>query len=253
MATTSTVIPVNRGKISAGFGGKGATVSERHPSPPLGVLAVVHTLLFVTGLLFVTAFRQGAHFPGPWEPGSVITVYFVEHPTAAMMCAFFQFGAAIPLGLLTASLVSRLNFLGVRAAGATIALFGGVMTVFDMAAAAIAIWVMSLPVVSQDPGVTHALYYLSYALGGPGFSVPFGIFLAGVSVACGFAKLLPKWLVVFGLVLAVAGELSWISLVWPSMLFTIPLTRFPGFVWLIAVGFLLPKSLGEAALAQTGL
>jgi hypothetical protein len=39
------------------------------------------------------------------------------------------------------------------------------------------------------------------ALGGPGFSVPMGLFMAGVSVSSAFLKLLPKWLVVPGMIL----------------------------------------------------
>jgi hypothetical protein len=54
---------------------------------------------------------------------------------------------------------------------------------------------------------------------------------------------LPKWLVVLGLALAVIGELSWLSMIFPKLLFLIPLTMFPAFVWLIAAGFLLPKTI----------
>jgi hypothetical protein len=87
-----------------------------------------------------------------------------------------------------------------------------------------------------------ALYYLGYGLGGPGFSVPMGLLMAGISVTAAFLKLLPRWVIVLGLVLAVAGELSWLNLAFPKLLFLIPLVRFPGFIWLIAVGFLLPKA-----------
>jgi hypothetical protein len=52
----------------------------------------------------------------------------------------------------------------------------------------------------------------------------------------------------FGLILAVIGELSWLSMVVPAALFLIPLTRFPAFVWLIAAGFLLPKSASSSAM-----
>jgi hypothetical protein len=45
-------------------------------------------------------------------------------------------------------------------------------------------------------------------------------------------------------VLALAGELSWFNMIMPKSLFLIPLTRFPGFVWLIAAGFALPNSRG---------
>jgi len=47
--------------------------------------------------------------------------------------------------------------------------------------------------------------------------------------------------------LAVAGELSWLNLVCPQALFLIPLLRFPGFLWLIAAGLALPKTIARVA------
>jgi len=47
--------------------------------------------------------------------------------------------------------------------------------------------------------------YLSYGFGGPGFSVPMGLLLAGVSVPAWLMKLLPKWVAGLGLALAVCG------------------------------------------------
>lgn len=163
------------------------------------------------------------------------------------MCAFLQFGASIPLGIFTATVVSRLRFLGVRAAGPYIALFGGLATSFNVAVSALTLWVMAFPGVAQDAAVLRALYYVSFAFGGVGYSVPLGLLMAGVSVPAAVMKLLPKWLVILGLVLAVVGELSWFNLVFPKALFLIPLTRFPGFIWLIAVGFMLPKSTVRAS------
>jgi hypothetical protein len=103
-------------------------------------------------------------------------------------------------------------------------------------------WTMLRPGVFQDAPLVLALYYIGYGLGGPGFSVPMGLLMAGVSVTAAFRKLLPVWVIVFGLVLAVAGEISWLHLAFPKLLFLIPLVRFPGFIWLISVGFLLPKA-----------
>ena len=47
--------------------------------------------------------------------------------------------------------------------------------------------------------------------------------------------------------LAVAGELSWLNLVSPQALLLIPLVRFPGFLWLIAAGLALPKTIARVA------
>jgi hypothetical protein len=101
----------------------------RHASP-LGVLAIVYTVLFNAGLSAVSAFGipfgvKAPYWPGPLEPASVIVTYFQTHSTAVLICTFLQFGALIPLGIFTATVVSRLRFLGVTAAGPYIALFGG--------------------------------------------------------------------------------------------------------------------------------
>ena len=50
--------------------------------------------------------------------------------------------------------------------------------------------------------------FLQFAFGGPGFAVPLGLFLAGVSISAGLTRLIPRWLMWFGLILAVIGELE---------------------------------------------
>jgi hypothetical protein len=87
--------------------------------------------------------------------------------------------------------------------------------------------------------------------GGAGFAVAFGLLAAGVSVTSHFAGLLPRWLVVLGMVVAVAGELSSLSLIaYPANL-AIPVTRFVGFAWLILVGGRLPATLRRTETAST--
>jgi hypothetical protein len=169
-----------------------STTFLRHAGPHLGALAIIHTLMFNAGLYPVTIFVDKTHFPGPWESGDVIVSYFQTHPLPVLICAFLQFGATIVLGIFTASIVSRLHFLGVRAAGPYIALFGGFATVFGGMAASFLLWVMIHPGIAQEPTLLRALYYLSYAFGGPGFSVPMGLLMSGVSVPGAFMKLLPK-------------------------------------------------------------
>jgi hypothetical protein len=215
---------------------------QRHPSPPLGAVAIAFTVLFCVGLYPVTAFAGKPYFPGPWEPTQTIVSFFHLRPTAAQLCAFFQFGSAVPLGIFTATAVSRLRFLGVRAAGAYIGLFGGFGAAFAIAASSTVLWTMSRPGIAQDAALTQALYFLGYGLGGPGYSVPLGLLMAGISVPLLVYRVVPRWIPILGLALAVCGELSWLNLEFPSAVFLIPLTRFPGFVWMIAVGFALPAT-----------
>src|SRR3974390_1293303 len=165
--------------------------TRRHAGPHLGMLAITYTALFNAGLSAVSAFGipfgvPQPWWPGPWEPADVIVSYFHTHTTAVLICVFLKIGALIPLGIFTATAVSRLRFLGIEAAGPNIALFGGFMTVFNGMAAGFTVWAMIHPGVTADATLTTALYYLSYAFGGPGFSVPMGLLMAGGGVPAGF-------------------------------------------------------------------
>jgi hypothetical protein len=178
-----------------------APVTEKHPSPSLLVLAIVHTALFVASL------------------------------PLAQFRAVLQFGAAVPLGLFAATAFSRLQFLGVRAAGATIALYGGLTASAMMMLSGLSQW--------------SELQRLAFATGGVGFVVPFGLLVAGVSVTAGLTRLVPRWLMIFGLIIAAFAELSTFSLVTDYATYLLPAARFPGFVWLIATGALLPRELPD--------
>ena len=219
---------------------------QRHPSPPLGPLAVVFTFLFCAGLYPITMFGGMPYFPGPWESAQTIDTFFRLRPGAAVLCSFLQFGSAVPLGIFTASVTSRLQFLGVRAAGVQIALYGGFGAAAAVASSSMVLWGMTRPGIAQDTALTQALYYLMYVFGGPGYSVPLGLLMAGVSITALFYRLMPRWICILGLVLALCGELSWLNLEFPKALFLIPLTRFPGFVWMIAAGFALPAGTTRA-------
>jgi hypothetical protein len=120
-----------------------------------------------------------------------------------------------------------------------------------MMAASLALWAMAQPGIAENRGVLQALYWLVLGFGGPGFSVPFGILVAGVTIPAAFMRLVPKWITALGIAIAICGELSWLYLMIPGALPLVPLTRFPGFVWLIAIGFALPTSLGKGGVRQS--
>jgi len=213
----------------------------RHLGPPLWLPAIMFTIAFNTGLFFVTSFGGAPYFPGPWESAAVIQKFFLLRADAIILCAFFQFGSAIPLGLFTVCAVSQLRFLGAKVAGTYIALFGGILTSMNIIASAMIMWAAAHPGIAQDATLINALYSLQFGFGGVGFSVPMGLLIAGISIPSLIMKLLPKWLCIFGIVLGVFGVFSWFDLVFPQALALIPLTRFPGFIWFICVGFMLPN------------
>jgi hypothetical protein len=214
--------------------------------PHPGWVALVFTVLFLASLAPVTLLFSKTHFPAPFQTPEEIVRYFQSESAKVRICAFLQFGASIPLGIFTATMVSRLRFHRAEAAGVTIALFGGLGASFFMAASALVQWTLAQPGVAVNGELTQALYFLLFATGGVGYSVPLGLLFAGVSITAGFLRLLPRWLVGFGVLLAAVGELSSLSLIVPGALFFIPLTRFPGFIWLIVAGFQLPSARARA-------
>jgi hypothetical protein len=215
---------------------------SRHRGPNPGAVAVVFAALFLASLVPVTMLAGKMRFPSPLQPAGDIVTFFRMESEKVRLCGFLQFASSIPLGIFTATMVSRLRFLGVNAAGPTIALFGGLAAALSVATSAIVQWTLSQPGIADDAGLTRAFYFAAFGIGGPGYSVPLGLLIAGLTVPSFFLKLLPRWLCVFGLVLALVGELSTLCLLVPNLLYLVPLTRFPGFIWLIVAGFSLPDS-----------
>ena len=138
------------------------SATRRHAGPHLGMLAIMYTVLFNTGLTAVSAFGtpfgvKPPYWPGPWEPPEVMVSYFHTHPTNVLICVFLQIGSLVPLGIFAATIVSRLRFLGIDAAGPNIALFGGFLAVFDSMASGFTSWAIIHPGVTQDLTITPAV------------------------------------------------------------------------------------------------
>lgn len=225
---------------------KPAPATRRYIGPHLGAVALAYVLLKIASVVPVSAFGipfgvRPPFFPGLLAPIDKVAAYFATHAAQVSLCAFLQFGSAIPFGIFTAAMVTRMHTLGSDVAGLRIALFGGIMAAIDEAISGAIIWVMGHPVIAQVPAFTQSFHYLAVAFGGPGFTMPQGLLMAGISIPAGFMKRLSKTMVVFGLILAVIGELSWFSMVSSRAGMLIPLARWPGFIWLIVAGFQLSK------------
>lgn len=209
--------------------------------PPLGVLGIVFTGLFLAGLILSAVLADGQNFPSPFADSTTVLAYFRGEPDAVGISAFFQFAAAIPLAIYAATVSARLHNLGVRAPGATIALAGGLLAAGFLMLSGMATWALSQAEVVAESAVVKALQFLAFAAGGPGHVVPLGLLLAGIAVPGLLARLLPRWLAWTGLVIAGVAELATLSLLVPEAAFLLPIARFTGLIWLIGVGFALPR------------
>jgi hypothetical protein len=219
----------------------------RHRSPPLLPVGIAYTALFLGSLVASALMARGGHFPSPFGPAAAAAAYFAENAQAVRLQAFLQLGAAVPLGIFTATLADRLRFLGMQVAGTVIALYGGLAAAIFLALSAMCQWVLAQPGVATAGGAGAALHLLAFVTGGPGHVVMLGLLLAGGSVPALAGRLLPRWLPWLGLALAALAELSWLSLLFPGAAWLLPAARFPAFVWILGVGALLPRSRRELA------
>jgi hypothetical protein len=219
----------------------------RHAGPPLMLPGALFMALFVGSLVAAALLTRGAPYPRPFGGDGDAARYFAEHASAVRVMAFLQFGAAIPLGLFTATLVSRLRFLGIEAAGVTIALFGGLAASFFLATSALTQWVLASPGVAEATSDARVLQLLAFATGGPGHVVPLGLLLAGGSITGGLTRLIPRWLMWFGIVLAVFAELSTLTLIFEPAVVLLPLARFPAFIWILCIAATLPSQRSKTA------
>jgi hypothetical protein len=220
---------------------------SRFRGPSLLLLAAVHIVIFVAGLVASVALRHGgASFVAPFAPAEKVRLFFAESPVAARVGSFFLFGSAVPFGLFAVTAVSRLRHLGVRAAGTNIALLGGLAATIALMLSGMAGSILSVEDVSVSAPLVKALHNFSFLSGGMMYAVGFGLLAAGVSITSYFYRLLPRWLAILGVVVAVTGELSWFSLVVFPANYFIPITRYVGFVWMVLAAVALMKDRGVA-------
>jgi hypothetical protein len=209
----------------------------RHPGPNLLFLTLVYTgFMLAGGAKLVAAFRF------PHDSAEKTIAYLAQNGWSIQWGSFCELASAIPLGIFMVTTVSRLRFLGVRAAGESIALLGGIGVTVMLILSALASWSLTRPGVAETTGAVPALQAISFAGGGPGFAVLLGLFLAGVSIPAGLYKLIPRWLMGLGIVVAIACELASLTLLNFKAGYFIPVGRFGSIVWMIGVSLTLPSS-----------
>jgi hypothetical protein len=213
---------------------------KRHAGPNLLLLTIVYV-----GLLIAGGATVRAAFLIPHDSADAAVAFVAKHSLAIRWGSFCELGSAIPLGIFIATAVSRLRFLGVRAAGETIAFFGGIGATLMLMFSALCTWSLTRPGIAEATGAVRALQALGFIGGGPGFVVPLGLFLAGVSLTAGLSKLIPRWLMWLGLAVALACELASLTLLNFTAGYLIPVGRFISIVWMIALALKLPVSVPD--------
>ena len=219
--------------------------TNSHPGPNLLLLTLVYTgFMLAGGSKLIAAFRF------PHDSAEKAVAYLAQNSWSIQWGSFCELASAIPLGIFAVTTVSRLRFLGVRAAGESIAFLGGIGVTVMLILSALASWSLTRPGVAETTGAVPALQAISFAGGGPGFAVLLGLFIAGVSVTAGLYGLMPRWLMGLGIVVAIACELASLCLLNFKAAYFIPVGRFVSIVWMIGVSLTLPARI-TSSIAET--
>lgn len=207
--------------------------------------AIAYTALFVASLVVAAVFAEGA-IPQPTTPTPPLLAYLQANPGVTETISLLQFLSAVALAILAVQLNADLRARAVGPAapggGVGVVSVGGVGAALLLALSALVAWVMARPELVNDPGAARQLVGLSFVLGGPGHAAFLGLFYGGIALAARSSGALPPWLTASGLVLATAGGLAAFAIVAYSMALFVPLARFFGFLWLIAVAITLARS-----------
>jgi hypothetical protein len=177
----------------------------------------------------------------PHDSAEKAIAYLAKYGWRIQLGSFFELLSAIPLGIFIATTIGRLRLLGVRNAGEPIAFLGGIGATTMRVLSALANWSLTRPGIPEALGAAVALRAISFAAAGPAFAVLLGFFVAGVSLAAGRHKSLPRWLVWLGIAVGMACELAAFTVLNFKAGYFIPAGRFGSIVWMIGVSLALPR------------
>lgn len=217
------------------------TMTQCHAGPNLLLLTILYL-----GFLIAGGSRLIAAFHIPHGSAETIAAYMAQHGWSIQLGSFFELASAIPLGIFAATTISRLRFLGITAAGESIAFLGGIGATVLLVISSLASWSLTRPGVATADGAIQALLSISFAGAGPGFVIFLGLFVAGISIPAGLYRLIPRWLMWLGIAVAIACELASFTVLNFTAGYFIPAGRFISILWMIGVALTLPSRIPGA-------
>ena len=219
---------------------------QRHAGLTLFTLTFAYIALMMAGGTNVRVAFQVPH------DSAIAPAFVAQHIRGIQWGSFCEFASAIILGIFMAATINRLRSTGIRTAGERVAALGGIATPIMLIGSALSTWSLTRPGVAAASGAVAALQSLGFDGGGPGFAVFLGLFAAGVSVTAGMHKLIPRWLMWLGIVVAAAGELSSLTLLNFTAGYFIPVARFLSIVWMLGLALKLPAALSVVSDGGSG-
>lgn len=215
-----------------------ATPLSRYIGPPPFLPAIIYHVLFVASIVIGSV---AGIFGRPNTAAADLSQALTDHAGTARAAGLLQTASGVLLGIFTAAVVSAVRSRVPRVAGLDIARFGGYGAALMLILSGLSLWSAAelADGAGSVPSAVKALSLLSFATGGPACVALSGLLIAGLAVPLGASRLIPAWAALLGVILAVVAQFSLLSLVVDGLQPLLPIARFPGAVWLLAVAAIL--------------
>lgn len=204
--------------------------------PPLLVPAGSFAGLTVAGAVI------GSGAPRPGAAPDAVLAYAADNPGVVALGAALLFGSAFPLVVFAATAVTRYRRLGVVAPGPLMGFAGAVVAAVAIVLSALFSWTSVQVAGLGDGAVAVLLSQLRFATGAFGFTAPVGLLVLGLAVPAVVLRFLPAWLAWAGTVIGVLALASTFGLLTSALYPLVPIGRFGGVLFLLAVAVLLPRA-----------
>ncbi|MFE3190692.1 DUF4386 domain-containing protein [Nocardia sp. NPDC059240] len=184
--------------------------------------------------LSIAYVAANARTPHPDASGVDVLAYTTAHTGLIDTGALLLMLSAAPLVILT-GLIQRLL------SGPSILTIGGALAAGGLTFSALFSWTGARLNASAAPDLARTIADLGYMSGGPAFAAGFGLLIVGIVIPALLQRKLPIWLIGIGLAIALAAALSTFALVASGFGYLLPVVRFGGLLWLVAVAVILSR------------
>jgi hypothetical protein len=218
------------------------TTSKQQPARALFAFTTLHFLFFFASLIAIPILAPGSRIPNPFANDANTRTFFLTAAPAIRVSDFLQLASAICLGLAAALFSTAIPQVDHRKTSAWLIAVGGSGAAIMLALSALFSWAIIAPGATDLGPALHAFQFIPFLLGGPGWAGFFAILLAGVTMET--RSLLPRWLRLSGYFLCFVSAAATPVLL--SIVFSpcLPIARFLGFLWLIAISITIHKRRG---------
>jgi hypothetical protein len=196
---------------------------------------VAYIALFFIALA-MTGVLGGAGYPTPLSSDDAVHHFFQANITKQAALSLVQVLASVALLVFCLLSVSQLRQKIRDSYLTNLALSAGSLAAAFLLLAALCSWLLSQPVTVNDTPTLRLVQNLSFLTGGFAHVIAFGLFVGAVSLNGWRSDVLPKWLGYFGLTVSGISLLSLLGMVNYLATALLPVSRFSGFIWIVAVG-----------------